>query len=230
MPSNGRRELMRHLGWISRRRKEPTCRRSRYARRTLRGIRIAPESESNTIPSPLSSPFKATKRRSVSTSLQTAIGRLRWKPRSRPRGLAATAPIRLVQEKAGQNGILLIFPVRGGSNGAGVLLVAQRMATVLDGLLAPFHSMVAVRLTDLEAQGLIYSSRFVLVRYNSERSSQPRLRHAGTVRHRHRNGTGGAGASVRAIFHDQGSGSGVWARLISGVRVCQAERWHRIDR
>jgi signal transduction histidine kinase len=70
--------------------------------------------------------------------------------------LAATAPIRLFQEKAGQKGILLIFPVLGGSNGAGVLLVAQLMGSFLDGLLAPFHSMVAVRLADLEAQGLIY--------------------------------------------------------------------------
>ena len=70
--------------------------------------------------------------------------------------LAATAPIRLVQEKAGQKGILLIFPVLGGSNGMGVLLVAQRMDTFLGGLLAPFHSTVAVRLADLEAQELIY--------------------------------------------------------------------------
>ena len=70
--------------------------------------------------------------------------------------LAATAPIRLVQEEAEQKGILLIFPVLGGSNGVGVLVVAQRMDTFLDGLLAPFHSMVAVRLADLEAQEPIY--------------------------------------------------------------------------
>src|SRR5262249_46537573 len=70
--------------------------------------------------------------------------------------LAATAPIRLVQEKARQKGILLIFPVLGGANGVGVLVLAQRMDTFLDGLLAPFHPMVVVRLADLEAQELIY--------------------------------------------------------------------------
>jgi signal transduction histidine kinase len=71
-------------------------------------------------------------------------------------GLAATAPIRLVQEKAEQSGALLIFPVLGGPNGAGVLLVVHRMGTFLDGLLAPFDAMVAVRLVDLDAAKLIY--------------------------------------------------------------------------
>jgi signal transduction histidine kinase len=70
--------------------------------------------------------------------------------------LAATAPIRLVQEKAEQSGALLIFPVLGGPNGTGVLLVVHRMGTFLDGLLAPFHAMVAVRLLDLDAAKLIY--------------------------------------------------------------------------
>jgi signal transduction histidine kinase len=72
--------------------------------------------------------------------------------------LAATPPIRLVQEKAQQQGILLIFPVLAQSNGTGVLLVVQRMGTFLDGLLAPFASMVAVRLVDTEASKLIYDS------------------------------------------------------------------------
>ena len=70
--------------------------------------------------------------------------------------LAATAPIRLVQEKGEQSGALLLFPVVGGPNGAGVLLVVHRMGTFLDGLLAPFDAMVAVRLVDLDAAKLIY--------------------------------------------------------------------------
>ena len=72
--------------------------------------------------------------------------------------LAATAPIRLVQEKAEQPGILLIVPVSGGPNGTGVLLVVHRMGTFLDGLLAPFDSMLTVRLVDLDANKLIYGS------------------------------------------------------------------------
>jgi signal transduction histidine kinase len=72
--------------------------------------------------------------------------------------LAATLPIRLIQEKAEQQGILLIFPVLGQSNETGVLLVVQRMGTFLDGLLAPFASMVAVRLVDAQANKLIYGT------------------------------------------------------------------------
>ena len=72
--------------------------------------------------------------------------------------LAATAPIRLVQEKAEQLGILLIFPVSDGSAGKGVLLVVHRVGPFLDGLLLPFASTVAVRLVDLDAKKLIYGT------------------------------------------------------------------------
>lgn len=70
--------------------------------------------------------------------------------------VAATPPIRLIQEKAEQQGILLIFPVLGKANETGVLLVVQRMGTFLDGLLAPFASMVTVRLVDVQANKPIY--------------------------------------------------------------------------
>jgi len=72
--------------------------------------------------------------------------------------LAATAPIRLVQEREGQPGILLLFPVRGGPMGPGVLLVVHRMGTSMGGLLGPFKSMVGVRLTDLKANKDLYDS------------------------------------------------------------------------
>jgi signal transduction histidine kinase len=70
--------------------------------------------------------------------------------------IAATAPIRLVQEKAEQAGILLIFPVLDGPLGPGVLLVVHRMGTFVDGLLAQFHSLVGIRLTDLDADKVLY--------------------------------------------------------------------------
>ena len=72
--------------------------------------------------------------------------------------LAATAPIRLVQESEGQRGILLLFPVHGGSMGPGVLLVVHRMGKSLDGLLGPFSSMIGLRLIDLVAKKALYDS------------------------------------------------------------------------
>src|ERR1700680_4575253 len=52
-----------------------------------------------------------------------------------------SAPVRLVQETAEQLGILLIYPVDGSAD-TGVLLVAHRMGTFLEGVLAPFESSV----------------------------------------------------------------------------------------
>jgi signal transduction histidine kinase len=72
--------------------------------------------------------------------------------------LAATAPIRLVQEKAEQLGILLIFPVSNGSAGKGVLLIVHRVGAFFDELLLPFASTVAVRFVDLDAKNVIYGT------------------------------------------------------------------------
>jgi signal transduction histidine kinase/ActR/RegA family two-component response regulator len=70
--------------------------------------------------------------------------------------VAATAPVRLVQEKGEEVGILLIFAVPGGANGAGVLLVVHRMTTSLGRMLTSVNSLVSVRLTDLDANKVIY--------------------------------------------------------------------------
>ena len=70
--------------------------------------------------------------------------------------LAATAPIRLIQERGDQLGILLIFPVLGGEAEKGVLLVVHRMGIFLQGLLAPYNSMIGVRLVDLQADKVLF--------------------------------------------------------------------------
>jgi signal transduction histidine kinase/CheY-like chemotaxis protein len=70
--------------------------------------------------------------------------------------LAATTPIRLVQETAEQAGILFMFPVLDGSADAGVLLVVHRMGAFLEGLLAPFNSMVRIQLVDRQAGKVLF--------------------------------------------------------------------------
>jgi signal transduction histidine kinase/ActR/RegA family two-component response regulator/sensor domain CHASE-containing protein len=64
----------------------------------------------------------------------------------------ATPPIRLVQEKGDQPGILLVFAVLRGPNGPGVVAVALRMGTFVSGIALPFASILEVKLVDL-AQG-----------------------------------------------------------------------------
>jgi signal transduction histidine kinase len=71
--------------------------------------------------------------------------------------VAVTSPIRLVQEQGEQLGILLIRAVRGGPNGPGLVAVALRMGTFMDGLLAPVNTMLQARLIDLEAGKALYS-------------------------------------------------------------------------
>jgi signal transduction histidine kinase/CheY-like chemotaxis protein len=70
--------------------------------------------------------------------------------------VAATAPLRMVDEQGQQAAILLIFAVRGGPDGAGVLLVALRMGTFMQGLLAPVKAMAAVELVDLTGGQPLY--------------------------------------------------------------------------
>jgi signal transduction histidine kinase/integral membrane sensor domain MASE1/ActR/RegA family two-component response regulator len=72
-------------------------------------------------------------------------------------GLAASAPVRLVQETAEQLGILLIYPVDGSAD-TGVLLVAHRMGTFLEGVLAPFESSVGMRLVDLQTDEVLFDA------------------------------------------------------------------------
>ena len=73
------------------------------------------------------------------------------------RNVTSTPPIRLVQEQGEQVGILLVYAVHDGPNGVGVLSVALRMGTFMDGLLAPVASAIGVRLVDLEREKVLHS-------------------------------------------------------------------------
>jgi signal transduction histidine kinase/CheY-like chemotaxis protein len=72
--------------------------------------------------------------------------------------VAASPPIRLVQEQGEQRGILLIFGVDGGPNGPGIVAVALRMGTFTAGIAAPYAAMLHVRLTDAGQEKELYSS------------------------------------------------------------------------
>jgi signal transduction histidine kinase len=65
------------------------------------------------------------------------------------RAATATPPIRLVQEQAEQAGILIIYAVHDGPNGAGVVSVALRMGTFVSELLTSVASMMSARLVDI---------------------------------------------------------------------------------
>jgi signal transduction histidine kinase/CheY-like chemotaxis protein/sensor domain CHASE-containing protein len=71
--------------------------------------------------------------------------------------VTATPPIRLVQEKGDQPGILLIFAVPDGPNGPGVVSVALRMGTFVTEIVAPVGSILSVRLVDVEQNKVLYS-------------------------------------------------------------------------
>jgi PAS domain S-box-containing protein len=63
-------------------------------------------------------------------------------------GLAATAPIRLVQEHDQQHASLLIDAVSGGPTGPGIVLVVLRMGTFASMLVRPIKSTVSLRFAD----------------------------------------------------------------------------------
>jgi len=71
--------------------------------------------------------------------------------------VTATPPIRLVQEQGEQVGILLVYAVHDGSNGAGVVAVALRMGTFMAGMLAPVASAISVQLVDLQQEKVLHS-------------------------------------------------------------------------
>ena len=71
--------------------------------------------------------------------------------------VAATPPIRLVQEKGDQPGILALFAVNDGPNGPGVVAVALRMGTFVSGILAPVSSVLRARVVDLGEGKALYS-------------------------------------------------------------------------
>jgi signal transduction histidine kinase/CheY-like chemotaxis protein/integral membrane sensor domain MASE1 len=70
--------------------------------------------------------------------------------------VTATPPIRLVQEKGDQPGILAFFAVRDGPNGPGVVAVALRMGTFVSGILAPLGSVLRARIVDLGEGKALY--------------------------------------------------------------------------
>src|SRR6516164_3128046 len=65
--------------------------------------------------------------------------------------LAATAPIRLVQQQGSQYGILLVDSVSSGSSGPGIALVALQMSTFAGTLVQPLRSTLNLRLADAAA-------------------------------------------------------------------------------
>ena len=65
--------------------------------------------------------------------------------------LAATAPIRLVQERGEQSGILLINAVSAGPTGPGIVLVVLRMGTFAETLVDPIQSTLNARFADAAA-------------------------------------------------------------------------------
>ncbi len=68
----------------------------------------------------------------------------------------ATAPLRLVNGNGQQNTILLMVVIPGGPDGAGVLVNAVRIGTLMNGLLAPVQAMVEVKLVDRAAGQPLY--------------------------------------------------------------------------
>jgi CHASE1-domain containing sensor protein len=71
--------------------------------------------------------------------------------------VAVTPPIRLPQQSGEQAGALIIFAVKNGPNGAGVVSVALRMETFMAELLAPVASVMRVRLIDFGQGKPLYS-------------------------------------------------------------------------
>jgi signal transduction histidine kinase/CheY-like chemotaxis protein/integral membrane sensor domain MASE1 len=72
------------------------------------------------------------------------------------RSVRTTPPIRLVQERAKQTGILIIFPVQNGPDGPGVVSVALRMGTFMSDLLAPLATVLSVRFVDTGTDRLLF--------------------------------------------------------------------------
>jgi signal transduction histidine kinase/CheY-like chemotaxis protein len=72
------------------------------------------------------------------------------------RAVAATAPLQLTEQHKRETGILLLFAVQSGPDGDGVLVVALRMGTFIEGLLAPVKTMVAVEIVDVAAGQPLY--------------------------------------------------------------------------
>jgi PAS domain S-box-containing protein len=84
--------------------------------------------------------------------------------------LAATAPIRLVQELGSQAGILLIDSVSSGPSGPGVVLAVLRMGTFAATLVEPLRSTLHLRFADAAAEKPFFDAipRTVSVLFETE--------------------------------------------------------------
>jgi signal transduction histidine kinase/CheY-like chemotaxis protein len=119
---------------------------------------------------------------------------------------AATPPIRLIQERGEQLGILLLLAVPGGPNGAGLVGVALRMGTFMDGLLAPMNTMLKARLVDVEARKALYAG-FTVVPADA---SQQNLIVFGGRRY-------AVQTAPTSFYQEQHRGWDSWAVLVAGV-------------
>jgi PAS domain S-box-containing protein len=70
--------------------------------------------------------------------------------------IVATPPIRLVQERAEQVGILLVQAVPRGPTGPGIVLVVLRMGSFASALGAPLQSSLGLRLIDTETRQALF--------------------------------------------------------------------------
>jgi len=72
--------------------------------------------------------------------------------------LVATAPIRLVQDRGSQNGILLIDSVSAGPAGPGIVLVVLRMGPFAATLVDPLRSTLNLRFADAAADAPFFDA------------------------------------------------------------------------
>ena len=85
--------------------------------------------------------------------------------------VVATAPIRLVQERSQQLGMLLIQYVSGGPNGSGLVLIVLRMATFAKTLVRAAEPILDLRFADAEANVPFFIKSPNLVRRRTKRGS-----------------------------------------------------------
>ena len=71
--------------------------------------------------------------------------------------ISASAPLRLVQAPGDQTGVLLVSAVPNGPNGPGVVLIALRMATLMDTLLGTAEDELGLTLSDQNGR-LLFSN------------------------------------------------------------------------
>jgi PAS domain S-box-containing protein len=74
------------------------------------------------------------------------------------RGAIATAPIRLVQERGEQTGVLLIHAIPGDPDGSGIVLVVLRMGAFTAAVVDPLASTLKLRFVDAASTQPLYEN------------------------------------------------------------------------